>query len=295
MSAKNTINSKLLSYLLLLSVLIGLTTANSCSLQLQEQTGETRLPVSGLWRSVIDNPDHMQFLSITSPGKDDYPYAFEILDLYRRNLLISGRRIFLERRSGLITTSANELLLLELQFTSGYYDVGGGDPVDWTLDQYSRLNVDLKYEKTDKLDLLRLSDDGNQLLGSDFEFERIQLRGLKHPIATSEVGLVIDTYKNSTGFQYVTFNQALNIEKAARKLLQVDSKSKAIKITKVYEQFGEASATGVKMGDVVVMPKYIPSQKVERARLTRAEVLRRIQKGQYVPKEDLIRVLGKQK
>ena len=310
MSIKSKQRSFFRNFISGIIILLILFSVSDCTLELTEQAGEIRVPVSGLWIAKTDEPEYTAFLYISSPGSDGYPFRFTMLEFYKRWLLITGRRIYATKRTGVISSSPNELLLYQDEFESGFYNVKGKGSEPWALSGFSRFISDRHIKKKASFVLLRLSGDGHTLEGWDFPFER-SLRSENSPIylAETEVGLVQEVYPDQKTLRFLSFSPAFSVVKARRKLWKpsyrdgpqkgaVSQRKQAafVEITRVYETFGEAVLLEgrAEAGDLLVMPRFRPDRPSKRRRLSKEEVLRRIQRGEHVPREDLIRVLGKQ-
>lgn len=267
-----------------------------CTVELTEQRGAPGYPVEGLWQQKHPSGDQQTYLYINTPGTEDYVYRFKMLSIYRRDLTFSGRNIFVTIRKGNVDTSTKEILLIQDHLDAGRYTnrLEGGSY--WPLKGFGKFIKDRKIEGINNLDLLHFEQNGNRLIGDDFEFERVLIiKGNKQLYITEDdVGIVSQFDQESGRLIYFSFSDTLQILQKQRYLWTANGKQAEILTLKVFAFMIEAEIKSGKpaVGQLVTLPDFRLDQPAKRP-LTRTEILEKLKRGEKVDEADLIRVLGK--
>ena len=275
----------------------------SCAIQLERPRAAPVHPVEGLWSSVEDDYNESgrgQLLYVSSPGADEYPYKFVLFQYYMRDLTVSGKRMFFVRRTGVVDTSDQEVLLKQTNFQSGYRDniAEGEEPEFWPVADFEPETLKRNFGVGDELDLLRFAESGAEMEGDDYHFRRLLPAAGSGDSAVQSgelhIAYVIGVRKDGQAALSISFNPAMHVAGSRRVVWNLTGQNGQLKIQSLVGDLAEAQVVGgsVRRGDVLLMPGWKPQVEYRR-QLSRQEVLRRIQRGEPVPREDLIRVLGK--
>lgn len=281
----------------------------ACGPTLEKERGPARFPVEGLW---IEAPDadvgtptavpgeEGRFLFLSSPGLEEHPYQFILIEYVRRDLALSGKRLFWVERSGAAATSATEVLLLQRRYRGSDWPNTSSDDF-WAVGEFGPERLDRSFESTGALDRLRFQDDGRLLVGDEYRFQRIlppqTVDGVSAQVTELDLGVVLQTDEEGRRASALGFSPELAIEGAERQIIRDTGDGATVagraRVSGLAGRlFGLERISGsIQAGDAVLPPDWRP-QKPERRRLSREEVLRRLQRGEPVPREDLIRVLG---
>lgn len=284
------------------AALLALLAGVSCGYQLERPRGEPVYPVEGLWASVDDDytaSGRGQLLYVSSPGEDKYPYKFIIFQYYMRDLALSGKRMFFTRRMGVVDTSDSEVLLIQTKFQSGFRDnISESDEKEfWPAVDFEPETLKRNFGDGDELDLLTFQKDGGDLLGDDFHFRRllpaVVAGGQTTQAAEMDVAVVLGVRKDGRETLSIAFSPTVHVQDGVRELWNNAGNAGRLKIHTLSSDFAQATVLNgkVRRGDVVLLPGWKPVG-VYKRKLSREEVLRKIQRGEPVPREDLIRVLG---
>lgn len=279
---------------------LALILAAACTPSLSGPVAPPAYPVEGLWRALDANEAEAeagQLLYITATNDAEYPYQFIWYSFRTRELTLSGKQFLFTRREGLVQSSGAELLLLQQKFSSGRIpnaEVGGASV--WPAAGYQPTVVERAFEKSYPADVLRFAAEGQQLLGGEAQFERALQpaaadRTRLH-LAPLEAGLVFQIDVNARRAAVVSFSPALLVQGSMRDVWRDGQRAGRIRILALAAPVAEAALVegDLKPGDAIVPADWKPTGGT--VRLTRSEVLRRLQRGEPVPREDLIRVLG---
>lgn len=282
----------------LAGMLVFLALSGSCSLQLKEEPAVPRWPIEGLWRDNSDDreeDDIFRLLYISSPGAENYPYRFEYIQYYRRDLMLSGKRLVFVRRNGNVVTSPTEALFYRTEFVAGYRpNLSEGDGV-WPFTGFAPEVIDRRIQTQETFDLFELTGDGDQLIGDEYQFERVlPTPGTESVVAELDIGFVMSVSPEGE-IVMVTFSPVLAVIGEQREVWSPDGKTATVRVT---DKNGELVAAQIvsgsaEIGQAVVMPGFQLNQTYQRE-LTREEILEKLQRGEPVSREDLIRVLGDQ-
>ncbi len=273
---------------------------SSCSLKLSGPAALPEYPIEGLWigEGFRADVDRGRMVYISSPGNADYPYRFVLFQFHRRNLLVNGKRMFFVRRTGYVDTSKTEALLIQERFTNGWRDNSDTESEEfWPVKDFQPEKVDRSAEETSTLDLLRFEDGGRILAGDDYRLHRLlppaEVNGETVHVAETDVGVVLYVSPDGREAVFATFSPSMSVADAVREGFSGAGDRARLKVNALVDGFTQVSVLSgtVKPGDAVVPNNWQPSTVYER-RLSREEVLRRLQRGEPVPREDLIRVLG---
>lgn len=279
---------------------LGVLLLAGCSIQLERPRAAPVYPIEGLWASVEDDYNETgrgQLLYVSSPGSDEYPFKFTLFQYYMRDLAVSGRRMFFIRRSGVIDTSDEELLMKQIRYQSGYRDnISEGDESEfWPASDFEPETLKRNLGTGEDLDLLRFASNGAEIEGDEFHFRRVlPAAGDAQYSGELDVAYVIGVRKDGRSILSIGFNPSIHVSGAERAAWGSAGQNARLKIEALVGDLAQASVVDgkVQRGDVVVMPGWKPKAEYKR-KLNREEVLRMIQRGETVPREDLIRVLGK--
>jgi hypothetical protein len=291
---------------LLATLLVGLCglTAGACGFQLEHPRGEPGYPVEGLWLSA-DEDAHGEgrglLLYISAPGQDKYPYKFVMYRYYMRDLMVSGKRMFFTRRTGVVDTSDREVLLTQVNFQSGFRDNldQSNERYFWPAAAFEPERLERNFGDGDDLDLLKFQNEGGRLVGDKYDFRRAlpaaTVDGSAIQVPELDVAVVMSVNKAGDQALTIGFSPALYVVDAER---DVWNRSGAVGRVKVGTLVGELAQVSllsghVSRGDALVMKGWQPRGQYRR-KLSREEILRRIQRGEPVPREELLRVIGDQ-
>jgi len=282
----------------------------ACGPGLREPEAPPVFPIEGLWLGAPEGADPAEpvrpdeegvFLFISSPGAEGYPYSFQMLRYVRRELAFSGRRLYLIERKGLVRTSAREVLLHQRHFRGAFLP-SSAEGEFWPVSEFGGEEVDRDFDSAGRLDLLEFQHDGLVLAGDEYVFRRALARqrtpeGETSHVTEPDIGIVLQTSAAGDRASALTFSPALAVRDARRQIFRDEGESArsagTARVTSLTaEFFGLELLSGeMRPGDAVLMPDWQPARP-ERRRLSREEVLERLRRGEPVPREDLIRVLG---
>lgn len=278
----------------LAAMVIALSVA-ACSPQLRSAEAPPNFPVEGLWiqDTAKAGEDHFTILWVEksaskTPGAA--PYIFSFVRTVARNLAWNDQTLFVTRRTGDLRTSGKEVLLSQQVYLSSKRSVlenVKGKQI-WPANQFGPEEDQRKIEDGYNLDLLELSEDGNTLSGKTGTFYRGNASGFgRFPQAVvckvdrdnKEVALYgLPTGKFATG--------------------QVLKNAKGDISLRATGQNAEYVSATIEKGLPVIGDVVLPSDAKEDPKmkpLSKEEVLERIRRGEFVPRDDLIRVLGDKK
>lgn len=274
--------------------------AAACTPALSGPVAPPAYPVEGLWRgldSAAAEAGAGQLLYITATQDAEYPYQFIWYSFRTRELTLSGKQFLFIRREGLVQSSGAELLLLQQKFSSGRIPNGeAGGAAVWPATAYQPAVIERAFEKSYPADVLRFAAEGQQLLGGEAQFERaLQPPTADRPrlqLAPLEAGLVFQVDAGERRAALVSFSPALLVQGSLRDVWRDGQRAGRIRIVSLAAPVAEAALVegDLRPGDAIVPADWKPTG--GSVRLTRSEVLRRLQRGEPVPREDLIRVLG---
>lgn len=279
---------------------LALSLAAGCTPALSGPVAPPSYPVEGLWRALDAGEAEAgagQLLYITATQDAEYPYQFIWYSFRTRELTLSGKQFLFIRREGLVQSSGAELLLLQQKFSSGRMPNGESDGASvWPAAGYQPAVVERAFEKSYPADVLRFAAEGQHLLGGEARFERALQppdadRARLH-LAPLEAGLVFQIDPDARRAALVSFSPALLVQGAVRDVWRNGQRAGRIRIVGLATPVAEAALLegDLRPGDAIVPADWKPVG--GSVRLTRSEVLRRLQRGEPVPREDLIRVLG---
>ncbi len=281
--------------------LIGLAASlGACAPALSGPIALPAYPLEGLWRALHTDPEDPgsgQLLYITATDDAEYPYQFIWYSFRTREFAVSGKQLLFIRRDGVVHSSGAEVLLLQQKFSSGRLpNAETGDAAVWPATSYQPPVVERAFEKSYPADVLRFAADGQELLGAEGEFERaLQPPASDRPrlhLAPLEAGLVFQSDTSERRAALLSFSPALLVQGSVRDVWRAGQRAGRIRIVSLAAPVAEATLLEgeLRPGDAIVPADWKPTG--GSVRLTRAEVLRRLQRGEPVPREDLIRVLG---
>ncbi len=277
----------------LLVFLCGLT---SCKAALREAPGLPIFPLDGLWMekgTFQDSDGEIRLLlDIRASSDAQTPYEFRLLRTTHRDLVVSGKILIYSEITGRILTSKHEALLRRDTLHRASMANRNREKADiWPLEEYEGEMLDRHVVGGVDLEVLKLSADGNTLQGGGWTFVRAV------PLSTETktfraLGVVLRAGKDGTRARIGHFSQELLRAGGPYDILRG---SKVIGKTKVTagmqrEALAEGASAQFTLGDVLVTTGKAPAQN----RLpTREEVLEKLKRGEQVPREILIQVLGK--
>lgn len=277
-------------------------TTVSCGLQLKQPRGEPNYPIEGLWASAdgdYTETGRGQLLYISSPGADQYPFKFTLYQYYMRDLTVSGKRMFFTRRTGVVDTSGTEVLLSQTNYQAGFRDNldESEEQEFWPAAEFEPEKLKRNFGAGDDIDLFVFEKDGGELVGGDLHFRRLLpaavANGQKSQVGELDIAVVIGVRKDGREALSLTFSPVLHVKDAVRDVWNASGSAAQMKLHTLSSDLAQATVLNGKVsrGDVLVMKGWKPSGTYKR-KMSRAEVLKRIQRGEPVPREDLIRVLG---
>ncbi|MBX7057116.1 MAG: hypothetical protein K1X75_03550 [Leptospirales bacterium] len=264
-------------------LILALLTAAQCRLQLAGERSSSRVSLEGLWYSPqLLEGESGALLYIKWPGGDDRPYQFTLLELTYRDLTISGRRIYFQKREGLGDTSASELLLEQRRFTAGYYQ--SEEAESYQAGKLQAVLVERSFENSTTPDLLQISENGSELKGEVYHFVRAT-----GPSAEPSAGLVLSSQGDA--LFGICFDPALAAVAAQREVFVNQQRQGRVRIAAIRDFWFDARGATAPPGAALLMPGWRPGRNSVR-RMTREEALRRLQRGETLSREEMIRALG---
>ncbi len=254
-----------------------------CSLELQGDRAAPSVPLQGLWAT----PELLEgangaVLHVEMPGGEDRPYRFTLLELHFREMTFSGQRIYFHRREGVADSSAEELLLEQRRFTAGFYQQDEAGP--WRAAALQPISVERSFENSSTPDLLRIAESGARLQGDSFEF--IRFSGVQAEMAVC--GVIRSEGAAHFG---VCLDRSAAVQGAARDLYKDGVKLGRGKISAMRDVFVDLESAAAPVGSFAVAVGWRPGRPAARV-LTREEALRRLQRGETLSREEMIRALG---
>ena len=270
----------------------------ACALQLQNPPAAPAVEIEGLWVGVEGDEEEdsqtTRLLFVSSPGREGYPYRFVYYQIIKRELLVSGKRIYIIRRDGFVKTSATEALMVSSRFTAARRDQSNeSDQSYWPLGTYGDLVIERSFETDNDFDLFQIEPDGSQLTGDEYRFRRAAMAG--GPVTELDIGYVADAEPVGSGqrLTFVTSSPVMAAVGEGRIVWSDGHTTGRIRSESARGEMVEATVLegAPTIGQIVVLPNFDPG--AERSRvLSREEVLQRVQRGEPVSREDLIRALG---
>ena len=255
----------------------------SCALELKDPPGPPQFSPVGVWFSA-GNDDHSGIALTIDEGSGEggASFNFRELQILQRNLLISGKMAFITWRTGSVRTSAEEVLLFQEQFRTLRQRHTSKEPSEvWPGQGYGPLDLDREVSGGTGLRLLRFADGGRTLVGKGLTFRRVGSDPNRRP-----VGVVILIDRANARALIVVPGRAV-----PDGIVTGPSGTAVPLLGREGERFTIAAGPSLAVGQAV----YRGGTEAKGAKqLTKAEVLQRLQRGQKVPREDLIRVLGPQ-
>ncbi|MCB1172457.1 MAG: hypothetical protein KDK39_02775 [Leptospiraceae bacterium] len=268
-----------------------------CQNQLQHPEKSPDQPISGHWIANTDDPGHVFVLYIFEDHTGQSAWRFQFIELFFRNLVLSGPRIYINQREGIIQTSASELLLIQQKFKGGYYPMESKNVESWEPQNLLPVVLDRDFEKVQQVALLTIDPDGRELQNDDYLFRRTGAALLnKQDLANEQTGIILGLNKSANQLYIYSFAPSFALQDARRITWLNDRQKVSLDLIQNRYNFSMAdmppnTAQFWEQGQLLFLNNFQPGKNLNR-QLTRQEVLERIRKGLPVPREDLIRVLG---
>lgn len=270
--------------------------ALSCKVALKEPPALPAFPLDGLWieRESFQDPkgEIRLILDVRSSSDKQAPYDFRLLRLTHRDLVVSGKILIYTEISGRILTSRNEAMLRRDALHRGSKVNRNQSKVEiWPVEDYEGELLERHISGGNDLEVLKLSSDGNVLEGGDWVFTRaVPLSADTRSFRA--LGVVLRAASDGGRARVGHFSEELLKAGGPYEVMRGGKLIGKAKVTAgmIHEATADAAGIQFALGDIIVTSAKAPTQ--ERIP-TKEEVMERLKRGEQVPREILIQVLGK--
>ena len=267
-------------------------TGFSCALGLRQPPGPPRGNPVGLYISEAEAP----LFHILRIEKVSDSYVFDHLSLNFRDLALSGRILETVRREGKLLTSADEILLVQEKYSHiRRKNQDRSDSPVWALDQFQEEMLERKIEG-DSYAYLHLSRQGadSSLVGGGRTYRRLGPDSEAQAYLSSLCGVILQAGSDGK-LMVAAFDPGIVKSAGPLDLWSIQGQERKIRIEKCDGYLCQASGPP---GQALLFDAVLPADWRKRqdtsAPLSREEIMRRLQRGEEVPKDQLMRVLQNQ-
>ncbi len=277
---------------------------SSCKLQLKNPPAPPTHSLEGFWvdaETFGDGESNARaVLWIERYAGDEVPYRFTLVRLVHRDLMVSGKKVFVEERSGKLITSGKEVLFQQEMYRAVTRRNKDAKPAAvWPTAEYQPEILDREVRGGKRLALLEIAGNGLSMTDGDWEFKRALTPG-DAPLKVHAAGVVLRASKDGRRAQIWSYTKGLRQAGAEFEFYRAGRKAGRLRIDgerKNWQKNWHESTAAVlggtaRVGDAVVAAGSLQGA-LRRTRLTREQILKKIQRGEKVSKEDLIRALKK--
>ena len=273
---------------------------------LRNPEARPRIDLRGLWldEQTSESKEERILLHVRpkQAGAGEYDFSFTKYTWVNRPF--SGKHLMFNRRAGRIHTSTGEALLIQERFETG--ERRNSEPAEkhlWPADGYSVEIVERRIDSESPWIRLELSDDGHTLEDGDFRFHRLNAAVdpklmETHPdgVFAAEIGVVLfrGAAPGLDEFSCITVERSGFAQGRVVEVWRGGERVGRAKIAVEKDGFCDARIAegGVSTGDALFPVGWdVIAKKYKKAPMTREEVLRRMERGEYVPREEIIKAM----